>query len=66
MDDFNDYFYFAQVVAHGGFADLIDERVDVALRARTTQETEKGGHFASLEQPEIFVRELRAAFRKLR
>jgi pimeloyl-ACP methyl ester carboxylesterase len=27
---------------------------------------EKGGHFAAWEQPEIFVRELRAAFRSLR
>ena len=29
-------------------------------------ETEKGGHFAAWEQPEIFVRELRDAFRALR
>jgi epoxide hydrolase len=29
-------------------------------------ETEKGGHFAAWEQPEIFVRELRDAFRPLR
>lgn len=29
-------------------------------------ELDKGGHFAAFEQPEIFVRELRAAFRSLR
>ncbi|MDG2005143.1 MAG: alpha/beta fold hydrolase [Novosphingobium sp.] len=29
-------------------------------------ETEKGGHFAAWEQPEIFVREVRDAFRALR
>jgi epoxide hydrolase len=29
-------------------------------------EVERGGHFAALEQPEIFVRELRAGFRKVR
>jgi len=29
-------------------------------------ETERGGHFAAWEQPEIFVRELRDAFRALR
>jgi hypothetical protein len=29
-------------------------------------ETERGGHFAAWEQPEIFVRELRDAFRPLR
>jgi epoxide hydrolase len=29
-------------------------------------EVEKGGHFAAFEQPEIFVRELREAFRPLR
>ncbi|MCX4163641.1 MULTISPECIES: epoxide hydrolase family protein [Paraburkholderia] len=29
-------------------------------------EAERGGHFAAFEQPEIFVRELRAAFRTLR
>lgn len=28
--------------------------------------TEKGGHFAAWEQPDIFARELRAAFRSLR
>jgi pimeloyl-ACP methyl ester carboxylesterase len=29
-------------------------------------ETEKGGHFAAWEQPELFAAELRAAFRSLR
>jgi pimeloyl-ACP methyl ester carboxylesterase len=29
-------------------------------------EAERGGHFAAFEQPEIFVREVRAAFRSLR
>jgi pimeloyl-ACP methyl ester carboxylesterase len=29
-------------------------------------ELEKGGHFAAFEQPEIFVKELRDSFRKLR
>ena len=29
-------------------------------------EVEKGGHFASLEQPKVFVEELRAGFRSLR
>jgi pimeloyl-ACP methyl ester carboxylesterase len=29
-------------------------------------ELEKGGHFAAFEQPEIFVKELRSCFRKLR
>lgn len=29
-------------------------------------EAERGGHFAALEQPEIFVRELRACFQKVR
>jgi epoxide hydrolase len=29
-------------------------------------EVEKGGHFAAFEQPEIFVREVRACFRGLR
>jgi pimeloyl-ACP methyl ester carboxylesterase len=29
-------------------------------------EAEKGGHFAAWEEPEIFARELRAAFSSLR
>src|SRR6266849_4526460 len=29
-------------------------------------ETQRGGHFAAFEQPDIFVEEMRAAFRKLR
>ena len=29
-------------------------------------ETEKGGHFAAFEQPEIFVREVRSCFAKVR
>jgi pimeloyl-ACP methyl ester carboxylesterase len=29
-------------------------------------EVEKGGHFAAFEQPETFVREVRACFRGLR
>lgn len=29
-------------------------------------ETERGGHFAALEQPELFVRELRDCFRQMR
>ena len=29
-------------------------------------ELEKGGHFAAFEQPEIFVEEVRAAFRAIR
>ena len=29
-------------------------------------EAERGGHFAALEEPEIFSQELRAAFRSLR
>ena len=29
-------------------------------------EPECGGHFAALEQPELFVRELRDCFRQLR
>lgn len=29
-------------------------------------ETERGGHFAAFEQPEIFVREVRECFRKIR
>jgi pimeloyl-ACP methyl ester carboxylesterase len=29
-------------------------------------EADKGGHFAAWEEPEIFARELRAAFRSLR
>ena len=29
-------------------------------------ELEKGGHFAAFEQPELFVREVRACFRKVR
>jgi len=29
-------------------------------------ETEKGGHFAALEQPALFVTELRNCFRKIR
>ena len=29
-------------------------------------EVDKGGHFAAWEQPELFARELRAAFRRLR
>jgi pimeloyl-ACP methyl ester carboxylesterase len=27
---------------------------------------DKGGHFAAFEQPELFVRELRACFGKMR
>ena len=30
------------------------------------REVEKGGHFAAWEQPEIFVREIRDCFRKVR
>lgn len=33
---------------------------------RYWNEPDKGGHFAALEQPEIFVREVRAAFRAFR
>jgi len=29
-------------------------------------ELDKGGHFAAFEQPEMFVRELRACFRQIR
>lgn len=29
-------------------------------------EVDKGGHFAAWEQPELFAKELRAAFRSLR
>ena len=29
-------------------------------------QTEKGGHFAAWEQPELFAAEMRAAFRSLR
>ena len=29
-------------------------------------EVDKGGHFAAWEEPELFARELRAAFRSLR
>ena len=29
-------------------------------------ELDKGGHFAAFEQPEMFVRELRACFRQVR
>ena len=29
-------------------------------------EAEHGGHFAAFEQPDIFVEEMRSAFRKLR
>ena len=29
-------------------------------------EVDKGGHFAAWEQPELFVAEVRAAFRSLR
>jgi pimeloyl-ACP methyl ester carboxylesterase len=29
-------------------------------------EMEKGGHFAAFEQPELFVRDVRAFFRTLR
>ncbi len=29
-------------------------------------EVERGGHFAAFEQPELFVRELRDCFRKVR
>ena len=29
-------------------------------------ELEKGGHFAAFEQPETFVREVRACFRQIR
>jgi pimeloyl-ACP methyl ester carboxylesterase len=29
-------------------------------------EMDKGGHFAAFEQPELYVREVRACFRKVR
>ena len=29
-------------------------------------EAERGGHFAAFEEPDIFVEEMRSAFRKLR
>ena len=31
-----------------------------------SNEPEKGGHFAAFEQPELYVREVRACFRKVR
>jgi len=41
-----------------------------ALRAYPSliyfHQTEKGGHFAAWEQPELFAAEMRAAFRSLR
>jgi pimeloyl-ACP methyl ester carboxylesterase len=33
---------------------------------KSTFEMEKGGHFAAFEQPEVFVRDVRAFFRTLR
>lgn len=33
---------------------------------RYWNELDKGGHFAAFEQPELFVEEVRAAFRSLR
>jgi pimeloyl-ACP methyl ester carboxylesterase len=39
---------------------------EVIADLRYWNEPEKGGHFAAFEQPEIFVDEVRAAFRTMR
>jgi pimeloyl-ACP methyl ester carboxylesterase len=53
-------------VAH--FKDLLPPRawVEQAMNLQRWTEMPRGGHFAALEEPELFVEDLRMFFRPLR
>ena len=46
--------------------DLSTSLANGSRTSSTSNEVDKGGHFAAWEQPELFAAEVRAAFRSLR